>query len=177
MRIVNEPIKNLAALYNKRNKVIGSIKNETDKYMLAINERGRCKMINVLFLCVHNAGRSQMAEAVFNKLAPDGMRAFSAGTEPAEHVNPVVAQAMAEKGMDIAGRKPRLLDPEIADSSQRIISMGCGVKKTCPIYLGVKIEEDWELDDPAGKSIEEVRAIRDVIFERVEKLIGELKSE
>jgi arsenate reductase len=133
-------------------------------------------MINVLFICVHNAGRSQMAEAFFNQLAPDGMKGWSAGTEPASSVNTVVVQAMAEKGIDIAGRKPRLLDSEIAESSQRVITMGCGVRKTCPVYIGLKIHEDWELDDPAGKTIDEVRLIREIIFERVKKLIGELKS-
>ena len=133
-------------------------------------------MINVLFICVHNAGRSQMAEAFFNHLAPDGMKACSAGTEPASSVNPIVSQAMADKGIDISGRKPKLLDSEITGSSQRVITMGCGVSESCTVYLGLKIDEDWELDDPAGKTLEEVRAIRDSILERVEKLIGELKS-
>jgi arsenate reductase (thioredoxin) len=134
-------------------------------------------MINVLFICVHNAGRSQMAEAFFNKMAPGGMKACSAGTEPANNVNTIVVQAMAEKGIDIATRKPRLLISEIVESSQRVITMGCGVSDTCPVYLGLKIDEDWELDDPAGKAIEEVRSIRDIIFKRVEKLIDELNGE
>ena len=134
-------------------------------------------MIQVLFVCVHNAGRSQMAEAFFNELAPEGMRAVSGGTVPGESVNPVVVQAMAEVGIDIADRVPQEASPEFVQASDRIITMGCGVQATCPLYLGMKIDEDWGLDDPAGREIEDVRTIRDAVRRRVELLIEQLLQE
>ncbi len=128
----------------------------------------------VLFICVHNAGRSQMAEAAFNAFAPEGMSAISAGTEPAREMNPVVIQAMEEMGISMEGRKPKLLTLEMSDECEKSITMGCGVKETCPLYVGVRIDDDWGLDDPAGRPIEEVRLIREEIIKRVKKLIGEL---
>ena len=133
--------------------------------------------MQVMFVCVHNAGRSQMAEAFFNALAPDGMRAISTGTQPTERVNPVVVAAMAEAGIDMRGHTPKLATPELVADSDRIITMGCGVQESCPLYLGMKIDEDWGLPDPAGQDIAAVRPIRDAIRERVVELIGRLKGE
>lgn len=126
-------------------------------------------MTTVLFACVHNAGRSQMASAFFNALAdPSKARALSAGTEPAERVHPEVAEAMREVGIDLAGAKPRLLIPELAAGAHSLITMGCG--EACPVVPGVR-REDWPLPDPQGQQLEQVRAIRDKIRERVRKLI------
>ena len=130
--------------------------------------------VQVLFLCVHNAARSQMAEAFFNALAPAGMRAISAGTAPAEQLDPVAVQAMAEVGIDLSEHAPKLLTPELALASDRIISMGCGVQESCPLYLGMKIDEDWDLPDPAGQPIESVRPIRDSIRQHVVALTAGL---
>ena len=129
-------------------------------------------MKKVLFVCVHNAGRSQMAEAFFNLKAKDGITAESAGTKPASEVNTVVVQAMAEIGIDITANKPRLLTLETIEDSERVITMGCGVEESCPASFVPT--EDWELDDPAGQPIEKVRQIRDEIKARVEGLLGEL---
>ena len=127
--------------------------------------------MQVLFICVHNAGRSQMAEAFFNALALEGLHAVSAGTEPVERVNPVVIEAMAEAGIDMSSHRPKLATPELVADSQRVITMGCGVQESCPVYLGMRIDEDWGLADPAGQGIEAVRPIRDAIRERVGELI------
>ncbi len=124
-------------------------------------------MTQVLFVCVHNAGRSQMAEAFFNALAPAEMRAVSAGTQPTAQVNPVVVAAMAEVGIEMRAHAPKLATPELVAASDCIITMGCGVKESCPLYLGMKINEDWGLPDPAGQEIETVRAIRDQVRARV----------
>jgi len=133
--------------------------------------------MQVMFVCVHNAGRSQMAEAFFNALAPEGMHAISAGTQPAEHVNPTVISAMAEAGIPMTGHQPKLAAPELVAASDRIITMGCGVQESCPLYLGMKIDEDWGLDDPAGQGIETVRPIRDAVRAHVENLIARLSKE
>jgi len=133
-------------------------------------------MTQVMFVCVHNAGRSQMAEAFFNALAPDGLHAISTGTQPTEHVNPVVVAAMAEVGIDMSAHHPKLATLELVAESDRIITMGCGVQESCPLYLGMKIDEDWGLPDPAGQGIEAVRPIRDAVRERVIDLIKRLGS-
>jgi arsenate reductase len=133
--------------------------------------------MQVMFVCVHNAGRSQMAEAFFNALAPAGMRAVSSGTEPTERVNPVAVAAMDEVGISLAGHTPKLATPEMVMESDRIITMGCGVQESCPLYLGMKIDEDWGLDDPAGQPMETVRGIRDQIREKVLELIAQLSKE
>lgn len=133
-------------------------------------------MSKVLFVCVHNAGRSQMAEAFFNQVAQERglpVRAESAGTAPGERVNPVAAAAMAELGLNLSGHQPKLLTPELAASAEKIITMGCGVEADmCP--AGTYISEDWGLDDPMGKTIEGVRVVRDAIRERVNALAEQL---
>ena len=125
----------------------------------------------VLFVCVHNAGRSQMAAGYLRALAGDSVEVLSAGSEPAELINPVAVQAMAEAGIDIAGNVPTILTVDAVRESDVVVTMGCG--DTCPIFPG-KRYEDWELDDPAGRGIEAVRPIRDDIKRRVEQLLGEL---
>jgi arsenate reductase len=126
-------------------------------------------MMTVLFACVHNAGRSQMAAAWFNALAdPARARAISAGTEPAEHVHPEVVQAMREVGIDLEPAVPQRLTDELANSASILITMGCG--EACPIVPGVK-RLDWELQDPKGQDLGQVRGIRDVIKAHVVRLI------
>ncbi len=124
----------------------------------------------VLFTCVHNSGRSQMAEAFFNRLARGKAVAISAGTEPGSGVNPVVVQAMREVGIEIGGKKPKLLTQEMVENSDLAITMGCmDEAKSCPAAFVPS--EDWGLPDPKGKLIEEIRPIRDEIKRRVEELI------
>ncbi|WIE72906.1 arsenate reductase ArsC [Curtobacterium sp. MCJR17_020] len=125
----------------------------------------------VLFVCVHNAGRSQMAAGWLQHLAGDRVRVFSAGSEPADQVNAVAVQAMAEQGIDIAEARPAVLETETVRESDVVITMGCG--DACPVFPG-KRYEDWDLDDPAGLGIEQVRPIRDDIRTRVERLIASL---
>jgi arsenate reductase len=125
----------------------------------------------VLFVCVHNAGRSQMAAGYLQHVAGDRVTVLSAGSEPAASVNPVAVQAMAEEGIDIAGNQPKVLSTEAVQDSDVVITMGCG--DACPYFPG-KRYEDWVLDDPAGQPIEAVRPIRDEIRERVEALIAEI---
>jgi arsenate reductase len=125
----------------------------------------------VLFVCVHNAGRSQMAAGYLQHLAGDRIRVLSAGSEPAASVNPVAVQAMAEEGIDIAGNQPKILSTEAVQESDVVITMGCG--DTCPFFPG-KRYEDWELDDPGGQPIDAVRPIRDEIRARVEALVEEI---
>ena len=127
----------------------------------------------VLFVCVHNAGRSQMAAGYLAHLAGDRIDVRSAGSQPADQVNQVAVQAMAEVGIDIAAEQPKVLTPESVQASDVVITMGCG--DACPFYPG-KRYEDWELDDPAGQGIEAVRPIRDEIRSRVEQLIASLTS-
>jgi arsenate reductase (thioredoxin) len=126
-------------------------------------------MKTVIFICVHNAGRSQMAEAFFNQLAGGKARAISAGSKPANKVNPATVEAMREVGLDISQKKPRLLTPKLLDGVDMAITMGCGADAACPAAW-VKTE-DWALEDPAGKPIETVRIIRDEIKNRVLRLI------
>ncbi len=125
----------------------------------------------VLFVCVHNAGRSQMAAGYLTDLAGDRVNVLSAGSEPADKINPVAVQAMAEDGIDIRGASPKILTTEAVKESDVVITMGCG--DTCPIFPG-KRYEDWDLDDPAGQGIEAVRPIRDDIKNRIEKLLDGL---
>jgi len=125
----------------------------------------------VLFVCVHNAGRSQMAAGYLQHLAGDRVRVFSAGSEPADRVNAVAVQAMAEDGIDIAGAEPAVLETDTVRESDVVITMGCG--DACPVFPG-KRYEDWSLDDPAGLPIQDVRPIRDAIRARVESLIASL---
>jgi arsenate reductase (thioredoxin) len=126
---------------------------------------------SVLFVCVHNAGRSQMAAAFLSHLSGGAVEVRSAGSEPADQVNPAALQAMAEVGIDIATEKPKILTDEAVRESDVVITMGCG--DTCPFYPG-KRYEDWVLDDPAGKDVAAVRPIRDEIRRRVEALLDDL---
>lgn len=128
-------------------------------------------MKRVLFVCVHNAGRSQMAAGFMEKLGGGKIEVLSAGSAPKDSINPVAVEAMAEKGIDIANRKPKILSTEAVQASDVVITMGCG--DTCPFFPG-KRYEDWVLDDPAEKPIEKVRVIRDEIEKRVQTLVTEL---
>ncbi|CDO85830.1 heat-shock protein HtpX [Mycobacterium triplex] len=128
---------------------------------------------SVLFVCVHNAGRSQMAAALLMHLAGDRVEVRSAGTDPVDHLNPAVVTAMSELSIDISTQLPKLLMAEAVQSSDVVITMGCG--DTCPYFPGVSYR-DWKLPDPAGQPLETVRIIRDDIARRVEALIAELLS-
>lgn len=124
----------------------------------------------VLFACIHNAGRSQMAAAWFNKLAdPSKAKAISAGTSPGSRVHPEVVQVMKEVGMDLTDNEPRFLSQDLAGSASLLITMGCG--DACPVVPGLR-RDDWPLEDPKGKSPERVREIRDEIRTRVEGLVA-----
>ncbi|WP_285730563.1 arsenate reductase ArsC [Nocardiopsis sp. ATB16-24] len=129
---------------------------------------------SVLFVCVHNAGRSQMAAAWLAHLAGEQVEVRSAGSAPAESVNPAVVEAMAEVGIDITDQKPKILTSEAVEASDVCITMGCG--DVCPVFPG-KRYLDWELPDPAGQGVDAVRPIRDEIKKRVEKLIAELSTQ
>ena len=124
-------------------------------------------MTNVLFVCLHNAGRSQMSQALFEKAAAGRHHARSAGTEPAEQINPVVVEAMSELNIDIADRTPQKLTDDLAHWADIVVTMGCG--DACP-YIPGRRYLDWELPDPAGQPIDEVRAIRDDIITRIDAL-------
>ena len=126
---------------------------------------------SVLFVCVHNAGRSQMAAAYLQHLAEGRIEVRSAGSAPADQVNPAAVQAMQEEGIDLSSQTPKILTTAAVQASDVVITMGCG--DTCPIFPG-KRYEDWTLDDPAGQGIEPVRKIRDEIRTRTEHLISEL---
>ncbi|MFC1988619.1 low molecular weight phosphatase family protein [Chloroflexota bacterium] len=131
-------------------------------------------MMTILFVCVHNSGRSQMAEAFFNSLAGGKAEAVSAGTDPADELNPVVVEAMREAGIDISNRRPKLLTLEMAEKADRMITMGCGAEAG-DIYPASFVEtEDWQLDDPKGQSIEKVRQIKDWIRGKVLELLKEI---
>jgi protein-tyrosine-phosphatase len=132
-------------------------------------------MKKVLFVCVENAGRSQMAEAFANHCGKGKLVASSAGIMLADRVNPHVVEAMREKDIDISMNKPKLLTPAMADGADKIITMGCSVEKICPAPL-LKNVIDWELEDPKGKPLEKVREIRDEIEKKVLKLIAELQT-
>ena len=129
---------------------------------------------SVLFVCIHNAGRSQMAAGYLRHLAGDRIEVRSAGSMPADQINPIAVEAMREEGIDIAAEQPKVLTPEAVQASDVVITMGCG--DACPYYPG-KRYEDWKLDDPAGQGIDAVRPIRDDIKQRVEALIADLLPE
>ena len=126
---------------------------------------------SVLFVCVHNAGRSQMAAGLLQHVAGDRIEVRSAGTTPKDQINPAAAEAMAEIGIDITAAQPKILTSNAVEASDVVITMGCG--DTCPYFPGVSYR-DWKLDDPAGQPIEVVRRIRDDIAERVRDLVDEL---
>ncbi|MER7369973.1 arsenate reductase ArsC [Nonomuraea wenchangensis] len=128
---------------------------------------------SVLFVCVHNAGRSQMAAGWLTHLAAGRIEVRSAGSAPADQVNPIAVEAMREVGIDITGEQPKVLTMDAVQSSDAVITMGCG--DACPVFPG-KRYEDWPLDDPAGQGIEMVRQVRDEIRTRVERLLTELTS-
>ncbi|NUS44435.1 MAG: arsenate reductase ArsC [Mycobacteriaceae bacterium] len=126
---------------------------------------------SVLFVCVHNAGRSQIAQGFLTHLAGDRVEVRSAGTAPADAINPVAIEAMAEIGIDITDQAPRILTPDTVESSTVVVTMGCG--DACPYFPGITYR-DWKLDDPAGKDIDTVRAIRDHIQTHVRRLLTEV---
>jgi protein-tyrosine-phosphatase len=134
-------------------------------------------MKTVVFVCVHNSGRSQMAEAFFNQMAKGKALAISAGTQPGDKVHPVVVEAMQQVGIDISGNKPKMLTMEMVEKADRMITMGCGADAggLCPASFAET--EDWALDDPKDKSLEQVRAIRDDIKKRVMNLVQEIVPE
>jgi len=129
--------------------------------------------MRVLFVCLHNAGRSQMSEALFSRAAAGRHEARSAGTEPAQQVHPEVVEAMREIGIDLSDRTPRLLERSDAEWADLVVTMGCG--DSCP-YIPGKRYLDWELEDPSGRPLEEVRATRDEIERRVSSLLEEMDS-
>jgi protein-tyrosine-phosphatase len=129
----------------------------------------------VLFVCVENAGRSQMAEGFFNNYAPKGFKVQSAGTKPVSQINPIVVEAMREVGIDITTQKSKELRDEMIRNSNHIVNMGCMDKSFCPTLFLPKVIE-WNLPDPKGKSIEEVREIRDEIEKRVKELVAEITT-
>ncbi|WP_309133786.1 arsenate reductase ArsC [Cellulomonas sp.] len=126
---------------------------------------------SVLFVCVHNAGRSQMAAGFVRALSGGAVEVRSAGSMPAERINPVAVEAMREVGVDLTGEQPKVLTPEAVQASDVVVTMGCG--DACPFYPGVRYE-DWQLDDPAGQGLEAVRPIRDEIRRRVVALLESL---
>ena len=128
-------------------------------------------MAHVLFVCLHNAGRSQMSAALFERAAEGRHSASSAGTTPAERVHPEVVEVMREVGLDVADRVPRRLTPELAEQANVVVTMGCGDE--CP-YIPGKRYVDWDLEDPKGRSLDEVRATREDIAGRVARLVAEL---
>jgi arsenate reductase (thioredoxin) len=129
---------------------------------------------HVLFVCLHNAGRSQMSRALFERAAAGRHAAESAGTTPAERVHPEAVAAMEELGIDLSGQRPKRLTREMAEQADMVVTMGCGDE--CP-YIPGKRYLDWDLPDPAGRSLTEVRGIRDEIGPRVERLVSELDRE
>jgi len=138
-----------------------------------LSEEGRAvsEKPTVLFVCVHNAGRSQMAAGYMKELSGGRVEVLSAGSEPKDQINPIAIAAMAEEGIDIADNVPKILTTEAVKESDVVITMGCG--DTCPIFPG-KRYEDWELEDPAGKDLETVRRVRDDIRGRIENLLAEI---
>ncbi len=140
------------------------------QYDGAMADRG---VPTVLFVCVHNAGRSQMAAGLLSKLAGDRVAVRTAGSEPAGQINPVAVQVMSEKGIDLSREQPKLLTTDAVQTADVVITMGCG--DACPIFPG-KRYEDWDLEDPAGKDVETTRRIRDEIELRVRALLDELDA-
>jgi len=144
------------------------------EYARAVSDSPTSSKPQVLFVCVHNAGRSQMAAALMTSVAGDRIDVRSAGSAPGEQVNPAAVEAMAELGVDIAGEIPKLLETDAVREADAVITMGCG--DSCPIFPG-KRYEDWDLDDPAGQDVTAVRRIRDDIDERVRRLAAELLAD
>ena len=138
---------------------------------MTISDSTSASKPSVLFVCVHNAGRSQMAAGFMTHLGKGRVEVLSAGSAPKDSINPVAVEAMAEVGIDISNNSPKVLTPEAVQQSDAVITMGCG--DACPFYPG-KRYEDWVLEDPAGQGIESVRTIRDEIKVRVENLLAEL---
>jgi len=130
-------------------------------------------MKKILFVCVENAGRSQIAEGFFRKYAPDGFVAVSAGTKPVNNLNPIAVEAMKEVGIDISQQKSKLISNDMIDESESVVNMGCMDKESCPA-LFVENIANWEIEDPIGKSIEQVRIIRDTIESKVKELVTKL---
>ena len=130
-------------------------------------------MKKVLFVCVENAGRSQMAEGFFKKLAPSDYDGISAGTIPVSEINPLAVQAMKEVDIDISDNKSKLVTNEMIEESDSVVNMGCMDKESCPALFVEEID-DWDIEDPKGKSIEEIRKIRDSIETKVKKLVSDL---
>ena len=131
---------------------------------------------NILFVCVENAGRSQMAEAFFKKYAKNQFHVISAGTSPSSHLNPVVVSVMNELGIDLKNQKPQLLSSSMIKNSNKTVNMGCMDKESCP-SLFVKDVDDWNVEDPKGKSIEDVRKIRDQIKNDILNLLNSIESD
>ncbi len=131
---------------------------------------------NILFVCVENAGRSQMAEAFFKKYAKNQFHVISAGTSPSSHLNPVVVSVMNELGIDLKNQKPQLLSSSMIKNSNKTVNMGCMDKESCP-SLFVKDVDDWDIEDPKGKSIEDVRKIRDQIKNDILNLLNSIESD
>lgn len=132
------------------------------------------RMKKILFVCIHNSGRSQIAEAIFNRQAFGEYIALSAGTQPAKKINPTVRKVMQEIGIEIGGQRPKQLTPDMLEGVYRVITMGCGIEETCPASFITT--EDWDLDDPENKSLREVRQIRDQIKTKVAALLKELNN-
>ena len=130
-------------------------------------------MKKILFVCVENAGRSQMAEGFFRKIAPDAYQGISAGTKPVSEINPLAIQAMKEVDIDISDNKSKLVTNEMIEESDSVVNMGCMDKESCPA-LFVEDVADWDIEDPKGKSIEDIRRIRDSIEIKVKELVSEL---
>ena len=131
---------------------------------------------NILFVCVENAGRSQMAEAFFKKYAKNQFHVISAGTSPSSHLNPVVVSVMNELGIDLKNQKPQLLSSSMIKNSNKTVNMGCMDKESCP-SLFVKDVDDWSIEDPKGKSINDVRKIRDQIKNDILNLLNSIESD
>jgi arsenate reductase (thioredoxin) len=131
---------------------------------------------NILFVCVENAGRSQMAEAFFKKYAKNQFHVISAGTSPSSHLNPVIVSVMNELGIDLENQKPQLLSSSMIEDSNKTVNMGCMDKESCP-SLFVKDVDDWNIEDTKGKSIEDVRKIRDQIKNNVLSLLNSIESD
>jgi arsenate reductase (thioredoxin) len=129
----------------------------------------------ILFVCVENAGRSQMAEGFFNKNAPEGYRAISAGTKPVSQINPVVIEVMKEVGIDISNQKSKEITEDMMRNSFKTVNMGCMVKESCPTLFLPNVL-DWNLEDPKGKSVEKVTGLRDEIDQRVKELVAGLTT-
>ena len=129
----------------------------------------------ILFVCVGNSGRSQMAEAIFNKLKPDGFRAISAGTRPAKEVNPLVVQVLGEIGIDASNVRPKPVSPKMIVEAEKVITMGCEASNFCPARFLSRVE-DWNIEDSKGKTLDEIRSIRDSIHEHVRELLRRLSA-